>query len=406
MATAPKKTAAKKKPAAKKPVKKTSAAAKKAAAVKKVAKKPVVKKKAAPKKAPPKSRIEKLWDKVEKTVANRITTKTLKAGKYDTYRTDATGLLARKPFRMNVLADWQLSKKRIEKAMAYNAEICMAEGGWNNDPKWRNRVLLVGILAAHLRRDKMAANWLAEGVNLQAGKLIARSYTYGYTDRFRDWLKEHEEAITTAEGWARILKDQDRAQVLMYLVTFLHTLGSKDLTPALLSLFELKGHDGLVTILTERATKGGVAKRVFSDADVADSPETERANRILTNLGKRVLDNVAVPGKDPTAGQRVSYYHSPKSFERLVTAINAAGTADDVVAVANALEGMEYDSIFGTKVFMRPNDHQAIQNVHISAHTDEGITFDMDNSGFGLITESTVEMAAMDSASTCEMKRP
>lgn len=90
----------------------------------------------------------------------------------------------------------------------------------------------------------------------------------------------------------------------------------------------------------------------------------------------------------------------------LAQAINAAGTADDVVAVANALEGMEYQSIFGTKVFMRPNDHQAIQNVHISAHTDDGITFDLDNSGYGLITESTVEMAAMDSESSCKMKRP
>ena len=90
----------------------------------------------------------------------------------------------------------------------------------------------------------------------------------------------------------------------------------------------------------------------------------------------------------------------------LAQAINAAGTADDVVAVANALEGMEYDSMFGTKVFMRPNDHQAIQNVHISAHTNDGITFDLDNSGFGLITESTVEMAAMDSESSCKMKRP
>ena len=90
----------------------------------------------------------------------------------------------------------------------------------------------------------------------------------------------------------------------------------------------------------------------------------------------------------------------------LAQAINAAGTADDVVAVANALEGMEYDSMFGTKVFMRPNDHQAIQNVHISAHTNDGITFDLDNSGFGLVTESTVEMAAMDSESSCKMKRP
>ena len=90
----------------------------------------------------------------------------------------------------------------------------------------------------------------------------------------------------------------------------------------------------------------------------------------------------------------------------LAQAIDAAGTADDVVAVATALEGMEYQSIFGTKVFMRPNDHQAIQNVHISAHTNDGITYDLDNSGYGLITESTVEMAAMDSESSCKMKRP
>jgi branched-chain amino acid transport system substrate-binding protein len=90
----------------------------------------------------------------------------------------------------------------------------------------------------------------------------------------------------------------------------------------------------------------------------------------------------------------------------LAQAIEAAGTADDVVAVANALEGMEFDSIWGTKVVMRANDHQAIQNVHISAHTDEGITFPYDNSDYGVVVESTVEMAAMDSTSTCEMKRP
>jgi len=90
----------------------------------------------------------------------------------------------------------------------------------------------------------------------------------------------------------------------------------------------------------------------------------------------------------------------------LAQAITAAGTADDVVAVANALEGMEFDSMWGTKVFMRPNDHQAIQNVHISAHTNEGVTFAYDGSDFGVVVESTVEMAAMDSTSTCEMKRP
>lgn len=90
----------------------------------------------------------------------------------------------------------------------------------------------------------------------------------------------------------------------------------------------------------------------------------------------------------------------------LSTAIEAAGTADDVVAVANQLEGMEYDSMWGGKLFMRPQDHQIIQDMNVSVHTDENIEFDYDNSGYGTLTESTVEMASMDSATTCKMKRP
>ncbi len=92
--------------------------------------------------------------------------------------------------------------------------------------------------------------------------------------------------------------------------------------------------------------------------------------------------------------------------EMLAKAINKAGTATDMVAVAKALEGMEHDGIFGSKIVMRAKDHQAIQDVHIMAHTDEDITFDLDNSGFGLKVESTVKMAAADSATTCKMKRP
>ncbi len=91
--------------------------------------------------------------------------------------------------------------------------------------------------------------------------------------------------------------------------------------------------------------------------------------------------------------------------EMLAKAINAAGSTD-AVEVAKALEGMEHDSLWGGKIYMRPQDHQAIQNVHIATHTDENVEFDLDNSGFGLVAQSTVEMAAMNSPTTCEMKRP
>jgi branched-chain amino acid transport system substrate-binding protein len=90
----------------------------------------------------------------------------------------------------------------------------------------------------------------------------------------------------------------------------------------------------------------------------------------------------------------------------LAKAIEGAGTADDVVAVAKQLEGMEYQSIFGSKLFMRPQDHQLIQDMHIQVHTDENVTFDYDNSGFGVVAESTINMASMDIATTCNMDRP
>lgn len=90
----------------------------------------------------------------------------------------------------------------------------------------------------------------------------------------------------------------------------------------------------------------------------------------------------------------------------LAQAITQAGTADDVVAVASELEGMEYDSMWGGKLYMRPQDHQLIQDMHVAVHTDENLDFDYDQSGFGVVNESTVEMASMDIPTTCEMKRP
>lgn len=90
----------------------------------------------------------------------------------------------------------------------------------------------------------------------------------------------------------------------------------------------------------------------------------------------------------------------------LARAIDEAGTADDVVAVAKKLEGMKYDSIWGSEIYIRPEDHQAIQDMVINVHTNEGVSYPYDGSDFGLVTESVIEMAGMDSPTTCKMKRP
>ncbi len=100
--------------------------------------------------------------------------------------------------------------------------------------------------------------------------------------------------------------------------------------------------------------------------------------------------------------------NQPRIFstvEILARAIEEAGGTDPV-KVAYALEGMEHESPLGGKLFMRPEDHQMIQNIHISVHTKNGIEVDADNSGYGLLAEQTVEMAGMDSPTTCKMERP
>lgn len=93
-------------------------------------------------------------------------------------------------------------------------------------------------------------------------------------------------------------------------------------------------------------------------------------------------------------------------IEMLAAAIDKAGTATDVVAVGEALEGMEFESMWGGTLYMRPEDHQLIQDVLITVHTDDDIKFDLDNSGYGQHLESKVEMAGKDSPTTCKMRRP
>ena len=93
------------------------------------------------------------------------------------------------------------------------------------------------------------------------------------------------------------------------------------------------------------------------------------------------------------------------TVEILARAIEEAGDTDPV-KVAYALEGMEHESPLGGKLYMRPDDHQMIQDIHISVHTKDGIEVDADNSGYGLLAEQTVQMAGMESPTTCNMKRP
>ena len=89
----------------------------------------------------------------------------------------------------------------------------------------------------------------------------------------------------------------------------------------------------------------------------------------------------------------------------LALAIKKAGTVD-VDKVAAALEGMEWTTLGGDQVVMRREDHQLQMPIYISVHTNKGITYDLDNSGFGLSLESKIDRAKAMQPTTCKMARP
>ena len=110
--------------------------------------------------------------------------------------------------------------------------------------------------------------------------------------------------------------------------------------------------------------------------------------------------------KEAFPGENFTLSRTANVMRMLAAAIEEAGTATDVVAVANALEGMEIENPFGGTLYMRPDNHQLIQDVHIMAHTDEGVSNTLDGSPFGLLASETVTAAGRDSDTSCEMDRP
>ncbi len=89
----------------------------------------------------------------------------------------------------------------------------------------------------------------------------------------------------------------------------------------------------------------------------------------------------------------------------LVQAMEAAGSSDPL-QVALALEDSRLTTMTGEQIWMRAQDHQLFAPLHVSVHTDEGIEFDLDRSGFGLRTVHTAPLEATLTPTSCQMQRP
>lgn len=103
-------------------------------------------------------------------------------------------------------------------------------------------------------------------------------------------------------------------------------------------------------------------------------------------------------------GEDLYYTSILVQMDMLARAIEKAGSTNDIVPIARALEGMEYDSPFG-KIKMRKDDHQASHPLYISQLV-KGVKYDAEGLGLGWKTVAKVPGAVTELPAACNMTRP
>lgn len=102
---------------------------------------------------------------------------------------------------------------------------------------------------------------------------------------------------------------------------------------------------------------------------------------------------------------KLEYFHlrSRTLTEMLVKAMEESESTDPV-QVAKALEGMHYETPFGTAI-MRKEDHQLLQPQYIAKFTKEAHN-DLEDTGLGFVTVQSLAAEKLGLPTTCQMQRP
>ena len=127
----------------------------------------------------------------------------------------------------------------------------------------------------------------------------------------------------------------------------------------------------------------------------------ETSNPIPTERRKEFIRafKAANPNNDMTQPRITN------ALQMIVLAMEETQSTDPY-DIASALEDMRFTTLSDEEIWMRGTDHQIFQSLHISVHTDEGVEFDADNSGFGLRSEFHVPAEETIVETSCRMRRP
>ena len=103
-------------------------------------------------------------------------------------------------------------------------------------------------------------------------------------------------------------------------------------------------------------------------------------------------------------GEDLYYTSILVQMDMLARAIEKVGNATDLVKIAQALEGMDYDSPFG-RIQMRKADHQATHPLYITQLV-KGVKYDAEGLGMGWKTVAKVPGPVTELPVNCKMNRP
>ena len=127
----------------------------------------------------------------------------------------------------------------------------------------------------------------------------------------------------------------------------------------------------------------------------------EISNPIPTERRKDYMRayKAANPNRDVTQPRLVN------ALQMIVQAMEQTQSTDPY-DIALALEDMRFMTLSDEEIWMRGDDHQIFQSLHLSVQTDEEIEFDADNSGFGLFSFFHVPAEETIVETSCQMRRP
>lgn len=103
-------------------------------------------------------------------------------------------------------------------------------------------------------------------------------------------------------------------------------------------------------------------------------------------------------------GEDLYYTSILVQMDMLARAIEKVGNTTDLIGIAKALEGMEYDSPFGM-VKMRKDNHQASHPLYLNQLV-KGVKYDAEGLGMGWKTVAKVPGPVTELPTTCKMDRP